>query len=857
MGTKSNSNFTFSSISITYSVIDPRDPAPISWSASSARAILGESNSLPTLTNTEDLAVSYSSSNTSAATINSSTGEITLVAKGNTTISATYTSPNAQATYRTTTVSYELTVTNLAAVIDKDWNFTSDTETFTGSSLNTTIDNLEIVNGTFDDRSKTFTNADASTIDLTRKLAINAGSSNYLHFAVSGPCKIASYVYGNGSSRKIGVYAGSISGTELLKEDVGNKTPEVHTATYSGTDATDIYIYNPGSNALEIFRILVTPLKCGTPTFSPASGSIEEGSTVTITSTDATSIKYAWTASGTDTPESWTTVTATENAIEVTAPLSADNTPQLHAYGIADGYTDGDAADVTYTITGVQPNTAPTISIASSVDAAVNKGASVTLTATMTGKPAPSIQWYSNTENNTSGTIIEGATEETYSPSTAAAGTIYYYAKATNNFDEEDHVTTSNVVSVIVNPSTACELTNIQFSNSAYGAIGTLSEGAATIEVPYMKGQSAPSVNESSIVISADASYTLVGNTLTVTAEDGTTTGTYTITKTAITPLEVTDDIAKIAFDAVPTWIYAHYGYDSNKGVKIAKNDNEAGGIRRISLGNTRMYLFVGAAKTIKLTSGTGKNKSIKVYRNGVELAAPTATATQNNAIDIALDPSAPCMIMIENRSGSGGGDGGFTHYAITAPADEEAVSVKIAASGKSTFSSPYGLDFSNVSGLTAYKVSEITSEAVTLASVSEAAGGTGLMLVGTGGETYDIPVKSTAAAVTGNKLQASVQPTSVAAESAYILKSGEFHLVTNASTVPASKAYINKEDVPGSASNILGFIIDDSQTETDGIKNINLSFFNNGEVYNLAGQRVSTPKKGLYIVNGKKVIIK
>ena len=29
------------------------------------------------------------------------------------------------------------------------------------------------------------------------------------------------------------------------------------------------------------------------------------------------------------------------------------------------------------------------------------------------------------------------------------------------------------------------------------------------------------------------------------------------------------------------------------------------------------------------------------------------------------------------------------------------------------------------------------------------------------------------------------------------------------------------------------------------------------GEYYNLAGQRAVNPKKGLYIVNGKKVIIK
>lgn len=38
----------------------------------------------------------------------------------------------------------------------------------------------------------------------------------------------------------------------------------------------------------------------------------------------------------------------------------------------------------------------------------------------------------------------------------------------------------------------------------------------------------------------------------------------------------------------------------------------------------------------------------------------------------------------------------------------------------------------------------------------------------------------------------------------------------------------------------------------TDGQMNLE-----EGAVYNLAGQRVSQPKKGMYIVNGKKIIIK
>ena len=43
----------------------------------------------------------------------------------------------------------------------------------------------------------------------------------------------------------------------------------------------------------------------------------------------------------------------------------------------------------------------------------------------------------------------------------------------------------------------------------------------------------------------------------------------------------------------------------------------------------------------------------------------------------------------------------------------------------------------------------------------------------------------------------------------------------------------------------------------TTGIQNVNRETITNNRYYNLAGQRVAQPTKGMYIVNGKKVIIK
>lgn len=79
----------------------------LAWSAASATVTKdGNNNVYPTLTNSVPVTVSYSSTNTNVATINSS-GDITLVKGGTTTIKATFAGNN---TYNEKEVSYTLTV---------------------------------------------------------------------------------------------------------------------------------------------------------------------------------------------------------------------------------------------------------------------------------------------------------------------------------------------------------------------------------------------------------------------------------------------------------------------------------------------------------------------------------------------------------------------------------------------------------------------------------------------------------------------------------------------------------------------------------------------------------------------------
>ena len=72
------------------------------------------------------------------------------------------------------------------------------------------------------------------------------------------------------------------------------------------------------------------------------------------------------------------------------------------------------------------------------------------------------------------------------------------------------------------------------------------------------------------------------------------------------------------------------------------------------------------------------------------------------------------------------------------------------------------------------------------------------------------------------------------------------------ARTVPAGKAYLLASDVPSpDPARSLNFTFD-----ATAIKAVE-SEAQNGEFYNVAGQRVAQPTKGLYIVNGKKIVVK
>ena len=181
---------------------------------------------------------------------------------------------------------------------------------------------------------------------------------------------------------------------------------------------------------------------------------------------------------------------------------------------------------------------------------------------------------------------------------------------------------------------------------------------------------------------------------------------------------------------------------------------------------------------------------------------------------------------------------------------------IKLAADGYSTYCSENRLDISRTTGLTAYIVSETTASTVVLKAVSVIPAETGFIVKGTGSALYDLFKTETATDdVSDNQLHGTLTATA-APENTYALSTKKgvtgFYPVTTGLQIPAHKAYLT---VSGSAQARALTFGDDETTGIVNIENQNDLFV--GDFYKLSGQRVLAPTKGLYIVNGKKVVVK
>ena len=184
--------------------------------------------------------------------------------------------------------------------------------------------------------------------------------------------------------------------------------------------------------------------------------------------------------------------------------------------------------------------------------------------------------------------------------------------------------------------------------------------------------------------------------------------------------------------------------------------------------------------------------------------------------------------------------------------------SVTVTDAGYATYCSPYALDFTDAS-IKAYIAKANGTTGVTFTQINKVPANTGVLLYKDGGTTENIPVlDGDADATTGNVF---VPGTGAAVVS--VSGSNHNYILNNVGgvvgfykaagqTVATNRAYIQIDE----GSGVKEFIaLPGFEDDADGISLAPALSEGEGAIYNVAGQRMEKPNKGLYIVNGKKVL--
>ena len=255
----------------------------------------------------------------------------------------------------------------------------------------------------------------------------------------------------------------------------------------------------------------------------------------------------------------------------------------------------------------------------------------------------------------------------------------------------------------------------------------------------------------------------------------------------------------------------------------------------------------------------SASGRGVDVYSNGTKIDGSSTSLETGESETISYTASGIETIYIVPT----GGTLYFEEFRfVPTTAYEVTKTVNISSAGYATFSATQNYDLP--SGLEAYIVSGVNETTATMTKVDEIPACTGVILKGAAGEYTLTSKETTSVDVSSNMLKANIADYALPANDGtnynYILvangASAVFAHTSGTGDLAANKAFL-RTTTNVTLPSAPGFTLDFG-TGTTGITEIEKSVnAGNEAVFNLNGQRVAQLKKGLYIVNGKKVIIK
>lgn len=253
--------------------------------------------------------------------------------------------------------------------------------------------------------------------------------------------------------------------------------------------------------------------------------------------------------------------------------------------------------------------------------------------------------------------------------------------------------------------------------------------------------------------------------------------------------------------------------------------------------GNFQFITTIPGKVTIEFsnTGSSNKKRWVKVNSTiGIVEADGTTHRTEEFSVEAGT-------VTITHVDGDGNLSNGLRIYSIVFTPTVETITT---ASGQTygTYVTSHNLDFSEVSGITAYKVTGVESGVIQTTALDEVPSGTPILIeTASAGATVNVPfATSTPGAITGNKLKAGANSI-VSDEDNYryvlAVQGGVtgFYKLASATNVPADKAYLELTVAEAAAAPSWIRIVEEDQNATS-VENIKanenvVKFIENGKL--------------------------
>lgn len=229
-------NDIFAESSVTYTLKVNKGTPTLSWSSSSYSADIEASSwDFPTLsTSPAGLEITYASSNTAVATVNSSTGVPTLAATGTTVITATSTATDQ---YKSATVNYTLTVTSSADTGAGTYTYASSGDTSSDDDIACTTFGRKIT--------VNYSSNGATVTGYTSDFAVTT-SGNQVTITNNGTENVVYYLTGTASDGFFKLYSSKKQALHLNNLSLTNPNG----AVINNQSGKRTFVYVEGTNTL-------------------------------------------------------------------------------------------------------------------------------------------------------------------------------------------------------------------------------------------------------------------------------------------------------------------------------------------------------------------------------------------------------------------------------------------------------------------------------------------------------------------------------------------------------------------------------------------------------------------------------